>query len=325
MDKEILYLNNNLVNSLLAQHNKGLVSGISSEEASQNTMSKENEIGGSIGTKAGVDASAGLGKILSHFDANVNGELQAGQSGSTQRRKELSESQRDIINTTFHDYTLELLIKDQESAIMDNIPGTSIGDIIQIKTNSKLFDFELMSELLTISNNNGVTETEEAEDDLKRFTLTHKINKKLVEQIMEYTRMEMDLLPKAKQYYNANKESIDEYITLLTELKTEKRAFQNINILHKYLDNISLLKIDGALCLIEKSYLYEPARIMSFRVKDQKEINIIGRVINITDDDYGEIDSDLSTLPLRMVERLLKMMELVKPGDRIIEPIALYY
>ncbi|MDG2544928.1 hypothetical protein [Lactiplantibacillus plantarum] len=44
MDKEILYLNNNLVNSLLAQHNKGLVSGISSEEASQNTMVKKMKL-----------------------------------------------------------------------------------------------------------------------------------------------------------------------------------------------------------------------------------------------------------------------------------------
>jgi len=325
MDKEILYLNNNLVNSLLAQHNGGLVSIVSSEDSSSKKMTKGNEVGGEISTRVGVDASAGLGKILSHFDASVNGELTAKEDGHINRSNELSEGQKDIINKTFHDYSLTILLEDQAKSLKTDVDSAQIGEIVKVKTLSALFDFELLSEFLTASNNNGLSESGDAEDAIKRFKLINKIDYKKAESIFEYYRLDVPLPTSLQTYYNAHQALINEYQKLYDELTVERRAIRNIHILHKYLDNICLLKIDGALCLMEKNYLYESSRIIDFRINDQKKINVFGRVVNVTNENYGQIEENFSSMPLRMMERLLKMIKLIEPGTKIIETTALYY
>ena len=131
MDKEILYLNNSLVNSLLAQHNGGLVSGVSSEESSGKAKTKGNTTGGKISTDVSAEASAGLGKILSRFDANIKGDIGGETSLKSTRETALSEGQKDIINKQFHDYSLNILLDDLAGALKDNLNVTEIGDIIQ--------------------------------------------------------------------------------------------------------------------------------------------------------------------------------------------------
>lgn len=324
-EKEILYLNTNLVNSLLSQHNGGLIAGVNTETSTDKKMKKETRVGGKNSATVGAEASAGLGKILSKFNATVDGEFTGEMNGDRTRGKELSEGQKDIINKTFHDYSLNILLNDLDTIIKKEISKTEIGDLVHLYTESQLFDFELLSDLVKASNKNGVTEMEEIEQEIEKFKLTHHLNYENIEKMFKLDELELDYNDSQKKYYEKHSDLIENYRELYNELNTEKRGFQNINILHDYLDNISLLSTDTSLSLMEKNYLYEPSNIMSFRVNDHKEINIVGRIINITDENFGEIEDNLSTLPLRMVERLLKMLDLIATGTRIIEPIAIYY
>lgn len=324
-EKAILYLNTNLVNSLLSQHNGGLVSGVNTENSTNKKMQNSSKTGGKNSATIGTEASAGLGKFLSSFDASVNGKMTGEVNGEKTRGKELSEGQKDIINKTFHDYSLNILLEDLSDIIKSTIDNTEIGDLVQIHAESKLYDFELLSELFKTSKVNGTTEMEDAEDAIKKFKLLNKLNFKLIEELFEYDRLEVPYTNKQQKYYEEHQKAIEEYRELYEEFSTENRALKNIDILHGYLDGISLLAVENSLSLIEKSYLYEPSKVMGFRVNDNQKINIVGRVINITEKNYGEITEDLSVLPLRMIERLLKMIQLINVGTRIIEPIAIYY
>lgn len=324
-EKAILYLNTNLVNSLLSQHNGGLVSGVNTENSTNKKMHNSSKTGGKTSATVGAEASAGLGKLLSSFNASVDGKIMGEIDGEKARSKELSEGQKDIINKTFHDYSLNILLEDLSDMIKSTIDDTKIGDLVQLRAESKLYDFELLSELIKTSNVNGSTEMEEIEDDINRFKLLNNLNFKMVEELFEYDRLGVPYTNKQKKYYEGHQEVIEEYRELYEEFITEKRGLQNINILHGYLDGISLLTVENSVSLIEKNYLYEPSKVMGFRANDKQKINIVGRVINITENDYGEITEDLSTLPLRMIERLLKMIQIINVGTRIIEPIAIYY
>lgn len=142
--KEIIYLDTEIINSMLAQLDEGIVNSFTLESSSQETQSEEtNSIRGkSAGMQAGMNLTPGaLPGIGFRFGIN------SGENGGESEKisTTMLEGQKDILNKAFHDYALEILFnKLTENNLLKNNTPTNEGDLIFLESSFRYYDFELL-------------------------------------------------------------------------------------------------------------------------------------------------------------------------------------
>ncbi|MBB4826341.1 hypothetical protein HNO89_003600 [Sporosarcina luteola] len=143
--KEIIYLDIDLMNSMLAQLDEGLINSYSLEQHSQET---DNELSESTrGKKAGLsgEVNVGTGALTGgtlSFGANLGNEGTERQAYS----KSILEGQNHILNKAFHDYALEVLIaKLEEEVLLVTEQDCAEGDLYLSESTYRFYDFGLIS------------------------------------------------------------------------------------------------------------------------------------------------------------------------------------
>lgn len=127
--KEIIYLDTNLVNSLLAQQNAGLVTKLVNE----NSESDSNAEGGFDQTATSV--SGGVSTLIK---AGVNHSAIENENYNIV----FSRSNRNLIETALDDYSLDLLLQELENDKLLKSSDFRDGDFVFTVGRFEFFDFE---------------------------------------------------------------------------------------------------------------------------------------------------------------------------------------
>ncbi|PAF34001.1 hypothetical protein CHH69_18170, partial [Terribacillus saccharophilus] len=169
--KEIIYLDVDTMNSMLAQLGEGLVTDFSLENQAQSSETAGQTSGtqkqSGIGGSAQADTGAAPGGRL-----RLSGKLGSVRTEETDSSSTFLEGQRDILNKAFHDYALdvlleklvenELLVDDQNMREGSLYFGESTFNFYDLDLIGTALDPKFFEEMSMISTDESVLTYEEA-------------------------------------------------------------------------------------------------------------------------------------------------------------------
>ncbi|MBM7607538.1 hypothetical protein JOD29_000782 [Lysinibacillus composti] len=317
--KEIIYLDTEIMNSMLAQLDQGLVNNFSMESSNQETTGEATQSTrhSSGGLTAGVKVSSGF---LPGGSFQLGGKSDAGGNESESYTTTFLEGQKDILNKAFHDHALNILI----SKLEDNellIRGTNVneGDLFLLDSQFKFYDFELMKKSLSA-------------DFFEKFMLfgISPENKMSIEEAKRIT---------GKKNHNAQeRQKLDEARKIVTAhqiISPIINVFDQLNSLGHFaselLTDLSLIKADKNIGLLKKDCLRESAESLSFRTDNSRNakmlLRVIGKKNNIFDGNsvMKFAENDIDMFPNIMLDIILGSFKILEKNDVLVTPIAIYY
>lgn len=314
--KEIIYLDTDIMNSLLAQLDEGLVNSFSLEQSNQEseTEGQQSTRGKSAGVSAQLSASTGL---FNRGGLKVGANLGGNGNESTNESKTFLEGEKDILNKAFHDYALDILLSKLSEA--DSIKDKKYlgeGDLYIGESPYKFYDFELLKNILDLDAISSIMLFNTDEDDLKE---AQRILKKGTPNGKE--REKLQWATKLVQEYD--------------NIKPMIKIFKQMEILSGYfsksLRDTSLLKANDFLAIIKKKHLRESPESLSLRTDNSRNAKYLFRVIGQKDKVFdGESTdelplSDFNILPNMIFDIMLGSFDIIKKDDYLVTPIAIYY
>lgn len=319
--KEIIYLDTNMLNSMLAQLDEGIINSFSMEENSQESETEEQRTtrGKNAGLKGHIKLSTGIfpgGEVLlgSKLDNNGNESF----AGS----RTILEGQKDILNKAFHDYALDILqLKLEQEKMLVSGPDFKEGDLHLGEDTFKFYDFELLENVID-------------HDHLKNIMLFTEqspitdLNDAL--EILERKR-KGKLTPKDQNKVDFAQLYEDKYEALLPVIN----LFKTLEIFNTYsakaFGNSAIIKTGNKFGFLKKDYLRDSSVALSFRTDKSRNVKFLVRIIGIKDTVYNESNmpafntEDLDQVPNLIFDMLLGSFGIIKPNDVFVTPIAIYY
>lgn len=293
--KDIIYVNQTLINSLLAQKDEGLAIGSKYSDQNSEAVTKVE--------KEGINTNAGFSSIIK---ATVEGNSENSTSN------QLTKSASKYLDTVLDDYSLNLLIEKLNSETKTNISQSVEGDFVSITDNFSVID---MSILKNMTDDNSIVElTKLADENYVEYEKLKKIPKKSRTQ-------------KITNKMNTLKNS-------LPNLSEIDRLYKMVNLYAKLyngaLPNTTLFSSDDSIVLANIDNLrITPAELTAIS-KAQRKLKVFGIVSSIKGDletnatpDGDNID--FSIMSTFFMDVVLGSFNILKKGDRIIKPIAVFY
>lgn len=314
--KEIVYLDTDLMNSMLAQLEEGLITTISLEQNSQESETEGQQT--TRGKNAGLNGQVKVGTgIFPGGELRLGASLGNNGNESTNESRTILEGQKDILNKAFHDYALEILIQRlEDSGRLKTGDDLKEGDLCMIESPYKFYDFELIQNLLDIEKIQKMLSSSFDEDDLAE---AKKILKKTTP--------------------NAGNREKREWAA--TVVKTHENAsaiaksFRQMEMLSTYfthaLKGLSIVKAGNKIGVVKKDCLRESPVSLSLRPDKSRNIKILMRCIGIkggvyTGQDKPELQpQDFDAIPNMIFDIMLGSFNILKQGDALVTPIAIYY
>ena len=314
--KEIIYLDTEIINSMLAQLDEGIVNSFTLESSSQETQGEEtNSIRGkSAGMQAGMNITTGaLPGIGFRFGVN------SGENGGESEKISTSmlEGQKDILNKAFHDYALEILFdKLTENNLLKNSTHINEGDLIFLESSFRYYDFELLKNsidpeviqaTMTFDQSGTLPTLEEAQAIIK---------KKPAKNTSQYMV--------AQKVINMNK-NIQPIINSMSLLNSLGSYASNM------LKNQAIIKAGNNIGIIKNKYLRESPEALVFRTDTSRKAKILLRVIgkkNTVFDGKNMTkiqEQDMDKIPNMMLDVILGSFNIIRAGDLLVTPIAIYF
>ena len=138
--KDYIYLDEELLNSHLAQFERGLLIKETSEQGTESSDS----VGGSSQVNSGLDGILGIGvKIQSEFIENDN---------SVE-----SEFTKNVMENVLSDYAVDLLIQDcTENEVLKSFTTAKEGDFISYSSDFRIYDFEYLKSITDLNGLNSI-------------------------------------------------------------------------------------------------------------------------------------------------------------------------
>lgn len=325
--KEIIYLDTDIMNSLLAQLDHGIVDSYTKEQSKQTNedTSTQSTSGGKAGIGANFKASTGA---FPGGSFGFNGSLGSSDLESESSSKAFTEGQRDLLNKIFHDHALNILIEKlvENQLIKTNLLSEELneGDIINVNGEFDFYDFSLIS---VASNPDLWEEFLSWDDNETKFNLSEKEAERI------YTKIN-------------NKQTLTKKETLHQEeaLKIYQKSLENKNIINimkqlevhssttdKLFNDLTFIKTEKLIGLLKKKFLRESTESLSFRGSNSRKATFIGRVIGVKDsvvDGTSEFDfspQQINKIPNVLLDILLGSFDIIEVGDTLISPIAIFY
>lgn len=119
------------------------------------------------------------------------------------------------------------------------------------------------------------------------------------------------------------------------QFKPIVNVFKQLNTLStfasKLLEDLSVIKSDNKIGLVKKKYLRESPEALSFRTDKSRKIKFLIRVIGKKEIVYDGFniptfqEDELDMIPNMMLDIILGSFKIIKKGDFIVTPIAIYY
>lgn len=301
--KEILYLDNNLVNSFLAQENSGLIA--KNVKSLQTNLTESETAGNSSGVNANVSVP-----LISGVSANGS----TNSNSSTSYSKVNLELQEHAI----HDYALDLLlekIKIDEQTFEE-------GRIVKVNDQIKVFDFNRLEALMD-------------EKMVKLFDRNSQENMEIDKQITAlrksplYSKNKPALEKKINELKSKKRAEDIEYENF--------KPVKNLGIMGNALFPEScLIKVANLVCICPKGNLRINDATLSLYSETTRKFHCLGIVIyqrgegHIIENEDGTIvqlstETIAASSPTIVMDILLDNFNLSAKGDYIIRPIAIYF
>lgn len=297
--KQFLYLDTDIVNSIIAQSEKGLIQEQSEENGSD--KKKGTQISGSME----VSGTAG-GSFLKLAKAEANLSL----SGELGKEYVSSTTSREIISKVLHDAAFDIAygyIKPQKLSVGKNDSG-EYGDYVEL---TRVFDFVDMDYLEKLFSKNGLIDFLKKNDKEKIETeasrATGGMNRAQLRSTEKTIKSELKKLiaESDKQY-----DDIHDIIVAFRQLMPYARM---------------MISYDGYLIPMDDQYFRIDPQNLGFKYGG--EITCVGMITNIIGADTNPNDPKnmFATLQFTVNEALRKILPTNKENLCVIHPIAVFY
>lgn len=207
--KDYIYLDEDLLNSNLAQLQRGLPTH-SQVEDSTGTNKFSNS---SSSNAKGIDNFFGFGPQLLKQNGEIDG-------------FEMTSSQKEVLNSVFHDYAVDLLLESipEYERFITDAQDAEEGDFVYIKDKFLIYDFNHLSKVLDIN---------EIKPFMGADTSAGKNIKDLSKELQK-------IQSKVKNPTNEQKAEIENMKTIINGLKaaeeSNKKGIENIELIKKFAD-----------------------------------------------------------------------------------------
>lgn len=297
--KQFLYLDTDIVNSIIAQSEKGLVQEQSQENEGNKT--KSTHVGGGV---EGTGATEGSFFKLAKAEASlsVSGELGKDYSSST--------TSREIISKVLHDAAFDIAytyIRPKKFALgTDN--NDDYGDYIEL---TRVFDFVDMEYLENLFSKNGLVDflkkTSKGKIETEASKATDGMNRGQLRTAGKQIKSELKKLiaDSDKQY-----DDIHDIIVAFRQLMPYTRM---------------LISSDGYLIPMDDKYFRIDPKNLGFKYGG--EITCVGMITNIigADTDPDDPKNLFATLQFKVNEILRTILPTNAENLCVIHPIAVFY
>lgn len=321
--KEIIYLDTEIMNSLLAQLDQGIVDNYAVEESSATSeaSSTSTDLGVQHGFNAGIKFDTGaLPGGAASFGFNSGGKENEGQINSV----EVTEGQKDLLNKQFHDYSLDILMMKLKNRDLIKDKDIEEGDLIQSEGEFDFYDFSLINKAAN-------AETWKEIMSWQSFGIERDFTNKEAATIYDklkkgnsLTKKEERIKEEAVQVHKSNMEMKN-----TTEIM--KMLELHSSTTDKLFKDLTFVKTDNLVGLLKKDFLRESTESLSFRGKNTRKAKFLGRVIGvktelIVGDNLGDFNPhEINRIPNILLDILLGSFNILELNDILISPIAVYY
>lgn len=297
--KQFLYLDTDIVNSIIAQSEKGLIQEQSEENGSD--KKKDTHISGSM---EGSGTAGGSFLKLAKAEANLS------LSGELGKEYVSSTTSREIISKVLHDAAFDIAygyIKPQKLSVGKNDSG-EYGDYVEL---TRVFDFVDMDYLEKLFSKNGLIDFLKKNDKEKIETeasrATGGMNRAQLRSTEKTIKSELKKLiaESDKQY-----DDIHDIIVAFRQLMPYARM---------------MISYDGYLIPMDDQYFRIDPQNLGFKYGG--EITCVGMITNIIGADTNPNDPKnmFATLQFTVNEALRKILPTNKENLCVIHPIAVFY
>ncbi len=287
--KDYIYLDNKLLNSHLAQFEKGL---LVKEKTEHETESSDSTTGSSK-TTAGLNGILGIG---AKFQYDVH------EGDSTVE----SEFTKNIVENVLNDYAVDLLIEDCATHdLLHDLPQSNEGDFILLSSEFKIYDFEYLKsitnpQLLASITDNATPPATPGPQASKQARIEYQ---------------------KQLKNYNDSQEASENY-EMLNAFSTFANALFDDSVLIKLNGGLAICKRKNLrLNKAQASFENESNRkIKVFGVVSatKKETHPDGNISEFKPNDLDRVSSLLFDI-------MLSNFNMLYNNDKIIKPIAIYF
>ncbi|MBY0222741.1 MULTISPECIES: DUF6414 family protein [Sporosarcina] len=317
--KEIIYLDTEIMNSLLAQLDEGLVHSFTLENSGEETESEEIQTtrGKESGITAGVKVSTGM-LPGGEFSLGTN----LGNSGEEANNysKTILEGQKDILNKAFHDYSLDLLIKKlTENDLLTENGKLKESDLHLGESKYRFYDFNLIKKSLNADFLENMML-----DDVKKTGMSYETAKKIVSKPYNPSQ-DQNKRTLAEKVYETHEQT--QHVVNTISLLNKMSDFSS-----DLLDRLVVIKANDKIGLLKKDMLRESVESLTFRTDKNRNIRYLVRILGEKEIVYDGItnmpmlDGDsLDIIPTMMLDIILGNFNIIKKGDVLVTPIAIYY
>lgn len=294
--KQFIYLDTDIVNSIIAQSQKGVITQFTSEQSDGTTEQHDTDVkGGGSATIGG--AIVKLAKVEANLLTSIG--YTTGESSERISKEIISKTLHDAAFDIAMDSSIEKLIKEEPTGIGDYVKKTDIFEVI---------DFEHLQELFA---QGGVIDYikkhQKKEIDEKLNKIEEGLNR---EQGRKATKGSSPKVAEAHKMIDKQFDEIKEMVILIGKLIPYKRL---------------LVSSDGYLVPLSDEYFRVDMKTLGFKIGG--EITCIGMTTNVIGEDADPEDNNniFATLQYSINELLRKLLPTKEENLWVIHPIALYY
>lgn len=297
--KQFLYLDTDIVNSIIAQSEKGLVQGQSEE--TENSSSKNTQLSGEV---------EGTGGAKIPFLSLVKADLNLSLSGQLGKEYVSSSTSKEIISKVLHDAAFDIAYSYIAPQIFDVGRNNSdeYGDYVEL---TRVFDFVDMDYLENLFSKDGLV-------DFIKKTSKQKIETEATQSADSLNRTQRRTTGKSikseiKKLVADNEKQYDDIYDII-------KAFRKLMPYTRM-----LISHDGYLIPLDDKYFRINPNNMGFKYGG--EITCVGMITNIigADTDPNDPKNIFATLQFTINEVLRKILPTEEENLCVIHPIAVFY
>lgn len=297
--KQFLYLDVDIVNSIIAQSEQGLIQSLSNEQVFSDTESDSSKMVAKISSKLG-----GSLVKLAKAEANLSGSLESVEGGVS------TSTSREIISKTMHDAAFDIAYSyiSPKKILSGNQQVDNTGIYIEMIREFNFVDFDYLE---------GLFEKEGLIDFIKKNT---------AEQIEAEAE-------KIKEGYNREqlrKAEVNFKAKIKEAIAVSNKQYDDIAIIIRALRglipyNRMLISNDGYLIPLNTKYFRVDPIDLGFKYGG--EITCVGMVTNIIGKDINQNDNKniFAILQSTANEALRSMLQTNQNNLCVVHPVAIYY
>lgn len=297
--KQFLYLDTDIINSIIAQTEKGLVQSLSDEEVS--TETETDSLNASI---KGTGTIGGSIVKLAKAEANLSGSLESIEGGT------LSSTSRQIISKTLHDAAFDIAytyISPSEIELQSQ-SNDETGNYVEL---TRVFDFVDLDYLEKLFEKDGIiefikkTSAEQIEAEAEKVKEGHNRE--------QLRKAGINFKQEIKKAIDANNKQYDDIAVIIKAMRG----------LIPY--NRMLISSDGYLVPLNTKYFRVDPLDLGFKYGG--EITCVGMITNIIGEDTNPNNENniFATVQFTANEVLRKLLPTSENNLCVIHPIAIYY